>query len=126
MIKDKAISVLVVDDEALVRLATKSLLEDAGMMVVEASNYADAIAILETSQNIDVLLTDIRMPGELDGLALATFTNERWSSVKVMVISGDRETTQSDIPTGVRFFAKPYESRQLIATIQGEVLGYAG
>ncbi len=126
MTTNNAIRVLVVDDEALVRLATKSVLEDAGMTVVEASNSADAIAILENSHTIDVLFTDIRMPGELDGLALAKFTKDRWPSVKVLVTSGDRETAQSELPMGVRFFAKPYESRQLMATIRGEVFGYVG
>ncbi len=125
MTANNEINVLVVDDEALIRLATKSVLEDAGMTVVEASSSADAIAILDELSNIDVLVTDIRMPGEMDGLTLAKIARDRWPSVKVMVTSGDRATRQSDLPAGVRFFAKPYESRQLMAIIRGEVLGYS-
>lgn len=126
MTANNEIIVLVVDDEALLRLATKSVLEDAGMTVVEASSSADAIAILDELSNIDVLVTNIRMPGEMDGLTLAKIAKDRWPSVKVMVTSGDRANSQSDLPAGVRFFAKPYESRQLMATIRGEVLGYPG
>ena len=63
---EKAI-VLVVEDEALIRISALDIVEDAGFAVLEACNADEAIAILESRNDIRAVLTDIRMPGSMDG-----------------------------------------------------------
>ncbi len=63
--------VLVVEDEPLIRMDLTSMIEDAGIDVIEACNADDAIAILEVRKDITIIFTDIEMPGSMDGLKLA-------------------------------------------------------
>lgn len=72
------ITVLVVEDEALIRMATAYMLQDAGYGVVEAANADAAIGILENRTDIRVVFTDIKMPGMLCGLKLARAVFDRW------------------------------------------------
>lgn len=70
-------TILVVDDDALVRLTNVLMVEDAGYDTVEAESAAQAIAILEARSDIHVLLTDVNMPG-VDGVELAHYVRDRW------------------------------------------------
>jgi two-component system, response regulator PdtaR len=65
--------VLIVEDEFLVRMDAIEVIEGGGFEVVEAKNADDAIAILEQRNDIDLIFTDIDMPGSMDGLKLAHF-----------------------------------------------------
>ncbi|MDQ2860114.1 MAG: response regulator, partial [Pseudomonadota bacterium] len=64
-------TVLVVEDEGLVRLDAVEILRDAGYAVVEAANAEQALAVVAGGGAVDVLFTDINMPGRMDGLELA-------------------------------------------------------
>lgn len=101
-------TVLVVEDEALIRMNAVSMIEDAGFEVIEASNADDAILLLETRPEISVVFTDIEMPGSMDGLKLAHAIRRRWPPVVLIVASG-RVTPDADaIPTDTVFLRKPY------------------
>lgn len=119
--------VLVVDDEALLRMHAADLLEGAGYRVIEAADAASALQILEARPEIRVLFTDVQMPGEDDGLALAQKVYERWPHVLLLVTSGGIELTHEDIPDDGRFVAKPYDAEVvdhvagLIAKIPGSL-----
>ncbi len=63
-------TVLVVEDEALIRMSIVLFLEDAGLHVLEAGNGADALYVFGKTTGIEKLLTDVRIPGAMDGLAL--------------------------------------------------------
>jgi CheY-like chemotaxis protein len=63
-------TILVVEDEMLIRMSTTATLEDAGFLVLEASNSAEALAILSHHGEIRVMLTDVNMPGTMNGLPL--------------------------------------------------------
>jgi DNA-binding NtrC family response regulator len=102
------ISVLVVEDETIIRLNVVDELEDAGYEVFEAANADDAIAILAITPRIRLLFTDIDMPGTMDGLKLAAAVRERWPPVKIIVTSGHRTVEITDMPDGSVFFSKPY------------------
>jgi CheY-like chemotaxis protein len=119
------IVVLIVEDDVLIRMAMASQLHDAGFDVVEAMSAADAIRILEKDTSIDALVSDISMPGAMDGISLVHSVHDRWPAIKLIVASGSSNATSSDLPTGCRYLAKPYEVRQLIATLRGLVCGYA-
>ena len=69
--RGNAAIVLVVEDEALLRMAATDLVEDAGFEAIEASNADEAIRILEERTDIHIVFTDVDMPGSMDGLKLA-------------------------------------------------------
>src|ERR1700723_520183 len=114
--------VLVVEDEMLLRMRAVDIVEDAGFTPIEAVNADEAIAILESRSDVDLLFTDIQMPGSMDGLKLAHAVYERWPSIKIILVSGKLTPTDSERPTDSRFFGKPIEVKQMIAEIQ-EMIG---
>lgn len=120
-----AITILIVDDELSVRTALRAELEDAAMTVIEARNATEALRELEANMNIEAVLSDIRMPGGFDGVALARLVERRWPFVRILLTSGEHAVSDRDLPSGTRYIAKPYESRQVVATIRGMVRGYA-
>src|SRR5260370_24845788 len=79
--------VLVVENDVLLRLVTASSLRDAGFEVIEAADSAEAIRILDCIP-VDVLFSDIDMPGKLDGLALAQLVRRRRLDTRIILTSG--------------------------------------
>jgi two-component sensor histidine kinase/DNA-binding NarL/FixJ family response regulator len=114
--------VLVVEDEMLLRMRAVDIVEDAGFTAIEAMNADEALAILESRSDVDLLFTDIQMPGSIDGLKLAHAVHERWPSIKIILVSGKLTPTDAERPTDSRFFGKPLEVKQMIAEIQ-EMIG---
>lgn len=100
--------VLVVDDEGLVRALAVDMVEQAGFEVIEACDADEAIAILESRQDVRAVFTDIQMPGSMDGLRLARAVRDRWPPVALIVTSGLANISDADLPTGGRFLRKPY------------------
>ena len=81
----------------------------AGYEALEARDADEAIGILEARADIDLVFTDVQMPGTMDGIKLAHYIRDRWPPVKLIVASGHAIIEESNLPTGSRFFAKPYE-----------------
>ena len=106
-------SVLVVEDEMMLRMRAVDIVEDAGFTAVEAINADDALAILESRSDIELLFTDIQMPGSIDGLKLAFAVHERWPAIKIILVSGQLKLTDSDKPLDSRFFGKPLGATQM-------------
>jgi two-component sensor histidine kinase/DNA-binding response OmpR family regulator len=115
-------AVLVVEDEMLLRMRAVDMVEDAGFSPVEAVNADDALAILESRSDIELLFTDIQMPGSMDGLKLANAVHKRWPLIKIILVSGQLKLTDIDKPADSRFFGKPIEVKQMIAEMQ-DMLG---
>jgi two-component sensor histidine kinase len=114
--------VLVVEDEMLLRIRAVDIVEDAGFTPIEAVNADEALAILESRSDVDLLFSDIQMPGSMDGLKLAHAVHERWPSIGIILVSGKLTPTDSERPADSRFFGKPLEVSQMIAEIQ-EMVG---
>jgi DNA-binding NtrC family response regulator len=112
-----ASTLLVVEDEPLIRLGLVVALEDAGYAVVEAANADQAVRRMESRDDIRVLVTDVDMPGEMDGIALAHYVHRRWPPVRLIVISGKVGLKEIELPEGAAFFSKPYEEGRLLATV---------
>jgi len=110
------ICVLVVEDEPLIRLAAVSTLELSGFEVLDTSNAAEALRILSTS-SIAVLFTDIDLNVGMDGLMLAATVRKSWPSVGILATSGRRIPTGTELPSGVRFLGKPYQSETVISLV---------
>jgi two-component system, response regulator PdtaR len=106
--ENKGVSVLVVEDEHLIRMDTASSLEAAGFIVYEAGNSAEAIRCLELHMEIRLIFTDVNMPGSMDGFALARYVRDRWPPVKIIVTSGFTKVHDNDLPAGALFVEKPY------------------
>jgi two-component system, response regulator PdtaR len=109
--------VLIVEDEALVRMDANETIEAAGFDVIEAVNADQAIAILEQRSDIRLIFTDIHMPGSMDGLKLAHFVNGRWPPIKIIATSGHARIAESDLPEGGRFLSKPYAAAAITSVI---------
>lgn len=102
---------LVVDDDVLILMDATLILEDAGFRVLEATNVADALAVLDRHhRDIHLLFTDVHMPGDLDGFALARRTAERFPHVAIVVASGLAKPEPGDLPDGATFIAKPFSA----------------
>jgi two-component sensor histidine kinase/DNA-binding response OmpR family regulator len=110
--------VLVVEDEMMLRMRAVDIVEDAGFTPIEAVNADDAFAILESRSDIDLLFTDIQMPGTMDGLKLAHAVHARWPSIKIMLVSGQVTPTETEKPANSRFYGKPLEVKRMIAELQ--------
>jgi CheY-like chemotaxis protein len=111
------LTVLVVEDEPLVRLVAVDTLEDAGFATFEASDAAQAIALLKRHKEIRILFTDVNMPGEMDGISLAHYVHDRWPEVKIVVTTGRGAVVQPDLPDGSALLPKPYRLAHLIGTL---------
>jgi CheY-like chemotaxis protein len=105
--------VLVVDDEALIRMNTVEMVEEAGFLAIEARDAEAAIEILTERDDIAILLTDVTMPGRMDGLKLADFVEQTWPSIRIILASGLRIVRDRELPRASRFLPKPYTSRQI-------------
>lgn len=110
-------SVLVVEDDVLLRLITAEDLRSAGYNVIEASSADEAMTILDSAVTVDLILTDIRMPGSMDGLALAAFVRQRWPDLKIVVASGERPG-QAALAVADAFLPKPYDSSAILARLR--------
>ena len=111
--------VLLAEDEALVRLMTADILEEAGCAVIETANACAALAVLDQRRDVQVLVTDVEMPpGPLNGLDLAWLAHERFPHLSVVVVSGRVRPDTRDLPPGVRFVPKPYSATKLTRVLR--------
>jgi len=113
--------VLVVEDEPMLLLDGMCIFEEAGFEAVPAANAAEAICCLEERHDIAVVITDIGMPGVMDGLSLCTSIRERWPQIEMIVISGHNAPLTGELPARCVFLSKPYEVAQLLQAIRGFV-----
>jgi CheY-like chemotaxis protein len=113
---------LIVETNGLVRLELNAWLEDAGFQVLSAPDADMAIALLDAHPQIALLVTNIKMPGSLDGIRLAHHVRERWPPVKIIVTSGIPMDV-SQLPLGCLFLAKPYDPKTLGKALFAHRLG---
>ena len=100
-------TVVVAEDEILIRAMLAHHLRCAGFRILEAANANEVIDILGSGEKIDVLFTDVRMPDECDGIRLAQWVRTNYPSVRVVFGSG--ESNVGDTIPGARLFSKPYD-----------------
>jgi CheY-like chemotaxis protein len=109
--------VLVVEDEFLIRMATAEAIRDAGFEVFEAADADAAIVILRSRADVQVVFTDIQMPGSMDGAKLARAIKHRWPPVRIIATSGRVAVETLDLPAGTIFFPKPYSPQDIAWTL---------
>jgi CheY-like chemotaxis protein len=127
-------TILVVDDEVLIRLVIAEYLRECGYTVHEAAHADEAIAVLDTPDiTIDLVLSDVQMPGgSIDGFGLARWVRRHHPEVKVLLTSGAARSTEiaGELCERGPFLAKPYEPsvaleriKHLLATAQRPLRG---
>ena len=112
--------VLVVEDEPFLRFLAADALEEKGFAVAEAANAENALRVLENRQDINLVFTDIALPGDLNGLDLVRHVQQRWPHIQLVITSGQHKPNPAEMPKDGRFIAKPYSPRDLVREISGE------
>ena len=114
---DRSYMILLVDDDDDVRETSADMLEELGYEVVQAPSGQEALAIVESWPNVDLMVTDIRMPG-MSGLELADLARRKRSDLKIILVSGYFMPQ----PLQRRFLQKPFRTHDLDRAIQEELL----
>jgi CheY-like chemotaxis protein len=115
----RAKTVLVVEDEAPIRMIVAEALIDAGFAIREAAHADEALAMLgESADQIDLLFTDVSMPGSMDGIELAHHVHEAWPQMAMIIASGRPLPRHAECPPGTRFIPKPYVVDEVVDQIQ--------
>ena len=110
-------TVLVVDDEAFIRIYLADLLSERGFAVLEAADAGEAIAMMERHPEIEIVVTDIQMPGSMDGLRLSHFIRDRWPPTTLIVTSGKAMVDVENLPADASFLPKPIDTRRLFKAV---------
>lgn len=117
MAANESAIVLVVEDEGLLRAMIAEELRDAGFTVLEAADGESAANILCGSARVDLLFTDIRLPGPLDGWDVAKLGRRARAALPVIYASGYTVDRTGEVD-GAIFLHKPYQPSQIVETIR--------
>ena len=115
-------TILMVEDEAIIRMSAVAALEDAGYWVFEAQNSIEALEQLVRHSEISVLLTDVRMPGSMNGLALVARVQRDYPAIRAIVISAHTTAEEAGEAGALGFVLKPYMPQTLVRAVQDTVL----
>jgi len=113
-------TVLVVEDDAMVRMPIAEYLRDCGYDVLEAGDAAEAMAALHAAGRVSVVFSDVRMPGPMDGFALARWLQKNHPDIPVLLTSGynSSRSLSADVAKGVKLIEKPYSQAHVARRIQ--------
>jgi CheY-like chemotaxis protein len=114
-------TVLVVEDEVLIRMMMSESLRQAGCEVLEAGSADEAFDVLAAPNGPDVLITDVRMPGTIDGLELAFHARKARPGLKVVITSGHAPAQNTD-GLADAFLAKPFALESLVGRVRALVI----
>lgn len=103
-----AATILVVEDEFLIRFMVSDELRDSGLCVVEASNADEALEIVHSGLTVDLIFSDVRMPGSMDGLELLAHLQDLSSAIPVIITSGHLLPNEALQRGAIKFLVKPY------------------
>jgi CheY-like chemotaxis protein len=108
-------SILVVEDEALVRMTLVDVLDDAGFNVIEAIHADDALQVLQSAPGIQAVVTDVEMPrGSINGFELARRVRADHQDIGILIVSGRVAPKQKELPEGALFTGKPVDPQTLV------------
>jgi CheY-like chemotaxis protein len=105
-------AVLLVEDDVLVRSVTAAYLRECGLDVIEARDAHEAIRVMEASVRVDIVFSDINMPGSIDGFGLARWVRRERPDLKIILTSGAGQGARSTDEDGP-ILAKPYDHAEL-------------
>ncbi|WJH38621.1 response regulator (plasmid) [Aliirhizobium terrae] len=111
-------AILLVEDEVLIRIELADFFTDAGYHVFEAGDSREAIDILEKEKTIRIVLTDIQLPGSMDGLKLAHYIRDRYPPTVLLLTSGGVHIEDASLPASSQFIAKPFDPTRILRQIE--------
>jgi two-component system, response regulator PdtaR len=118
-IENEPIGVIIVEDEAIIRMVAETVLCDCGFQVFVAPDAYEALRILESEAGrIRVLFTDVNMPGPMNGVTLAHHVRRAWPWISELITSGRGSSASAEMPEGSRFIAKPYDLNKVVRQIR--------
>jgi CheY-like chemotaxis protein len=109
-------TILLVEDEVLLRMIITDQLREAGYSVIEAANAHEATEVLRNYADIEVVISDVQMPGSMDGIGLTQMIRSEYPTIKIILASGHLTTINSADHDA--FFEKPYDAVKIIQHIK--------
>lgn len=116
--------ILLVDDNALIRMTTAEDLRLAGFCVLEARDAMEALRVIDGGAAVDMVVTDVEMPGPMDGLALTRHLRVRSVDLPIVVVSGHLDVIKADLGD-IPFLSKPCSDEALVALVEAQLKGVA-
>jgi DNA-binding NtrC family response regulator len=110
-------TMLIVEDEPIIRMMLVDAFENEGFEILEADNAIAALAHLEARPDVCVMVTDVEMPGQLNGFNLATRAVSTHPDLLIIIMSGRSVPKSGDVPPGARFLQKPFSIEEIISQI---------
>ncbi|WLG97746.1 response regulator [Pseudomonas sp. Z1-14] len=118
--------ILVVEDDPTILEFLCEILEEEGFVVEPRESADSALTFLEESADyVDLLLTDITMPGAMDGADLANLTGDRWPQIPLLIMSGFETPESAGIKHQASFIAKPWALGQMLDLVESTVKSHS-
>jgi CheY-like chemotaxis protein len=117
-------TVLVIDDEHTVRMLIREVLEDLGYTAIEAEDGASGLQVLQSTQHIDLLVTDVGLPGGINGRQVADAGRSLRPDLKVLFITGYAHNALGwgeQLETGMHLLTKPFSMDELTSRIKSVI-----
>lgn len=111
-------TMLIVEDDEILRSLTAEAISLLGLTVIDCASADEAIVLLESSTPIALVMTDVCMPGSMDGLELAKVIWVRWPRLPVIITSGNRSVPEGNLPAHATFLRKPWTLDVLHAAVR--------
>jgi DNA-binding NtrC family response regulator len=121
--KDQAITILLVEDESIIRMASAAMLEDVGYTIIEATDADDALRTLHHHPEVNVVVTDVQMPGTIDGLALVEILTHDYPHIETVITSGRTSVNAARQSGAIEFLAKPYTAAAIQTAVKTALRG---
>jgi two-component system, response regulator PdtaR len=110
-------AILIVEDEVLTSEYLEFVLQQAGYEVLTTVSADEAIAVLEHRNDIHLVITDINLPGLMNGLKLAAAVKDRWPPINIIIVTGFGVPRSEEMPSGSLFVPKPYNAKKMITAV---------
>ena len=110
--------ILIVEDDFLISEYLRAILEVGGHRVIATFEADEAIEVLERVRDIQLVITDISMPGSMDGLRLAAAIRDRWPPIHLIVVTGLARPNRSELPRDSLFVPKPYGATEILSAVR--------
>jgi CheY-like chemotaxis protein len=113
-------TILIVEDEILIRFDVADYLRSCGYQVIEAANASEALAFLQSGNRVDLVFSDVQLPGSMDGFALARWVRAHQPEIKVILTSGVARSTEiaGELCDEGPLEKKPYDPQHLLKRIR--------
>lgn len=120
---DQSLVALIVDDEPLLRMSTAEQVLSLGYNIIEAGSGDEAVGILNSGLNLGLLITDVRMPGAVDGVALARHARNLFPALPVVIMSGFNSyaDAEASLDGTAQYIIKPFSTSELRFAISSAV-----